>query len=430
MSNLFKENELDLEQFERLNLVKNGKITLGKENMKNLLSGKLTDDLHFNSVSIKDTKVNLSGKLSLNRDSSGAVKVFIYPNYNSRQYSSFLSHEENENFRDDRIETKNMAAYGKLKDFGAAPFEFNKENKESYFITLQKKNGEEKTIWGKELKAAIDKKGAKVGDNIQIEHKGLEPVKVNVEIKDKQGNVIGTKQVDTHRNNWEIHDLKDINKGYEKNIIFQYDKNSKTFVGVDAKVYDSIHSINGVLLEEEQKEALKKGKKIQLENDTEITPDITSKNGLFNSNKKFLVLSILLDGGMSFVLVKTAQKLSEKLDEREKRKLEIEHDKGYKEALNKLKAHLIEKQQAYPNDKTIERDIQIVSGELNKVNSIQTNTTQTVEKDNIKDLNVNDPDTFEDANRHQEEEKLEQTQEEQAQQQMKVEEEEVRTRKR
>ncbi len=87
----------------------------------------------------------------------------------------------------------------------------------------------------------------------------------------------------------------------------------------------------------------------------------------------------------------------------------------YKNELQKLKNFLMDKMDQYPEiAKEISNDLNIVSREINTVNSISPDEKQILKGGNSEiDLNVNDRDTYEDANRNREEqeEEIEQEQE-------------------
>src|SRR5690606_39485646 len=79
------------------------------------------------------------------------------------------------------------------------------------------------------------------------------------------------------------------------------------------------------------------------------------------SNKNVLVTSIILDGGISFLLIKAAQLL---LKENQKKQMEqlqdMQYYKGYKDALEKLQSQLQERSAQYPSDTKIADYLSIV----------------------------------------------------------------------
>jgi DNA topoisomerase VI subunit B len=81
----------------------------------------------------------------------------------------------------------------------------------------------------------------------------------------------------------------------------------------------------------------------------------------------------------------------------------------YKTELQKLKNFLMDKIDQYPEiAKEIEKDINIVSREINTVNRISRDEKQISKRKNSEvQLNVNDKDLYEDANRNRDEQKEE-----------------------
>ncbi len=91
-----------------------------------------------------------------------------------------------------------------LLDHGNANYNFNQDEKESYYLKVTNGNGDIKTFWGVELPNAIEESGAKIGERITIKNIGSKPVTVDGLIKDDNGLVIGKESISTHRNQWEI----------------------------------------------------------------------------------------------------------------------------------------------------------------------------------------------------------------------------------
>ncbi|MCC7005933.1 MAG: hypothetical protein IT497_04740 [Ottowia sp.] len=92
---------------------------------------------------------------------------------------------------------------GKVIRHGEDYYAHDKNNKESYFITLENANGRQSTLWGVDLERVIDEKGIAVGDDICLESKGKKIVEVEQEVKNQAGEVIGTEIISTHRNEWD-----------------------------------------------------------------------------------------------------------------------------------------------------------------------------------------------------------------------------------
>ncbi|CUX54297.1 putative conjugal transfer protein traA [Agrobacterium deltaense Zutra 3/1] len=65
---------------------------------------------------------------------------------------------------------------GRLVDHGAAPYEHNRQARENYFVTLEDDWGEQRTVWGVDLKRAMQEASPKIGDRIGLQHEGATPV--------------------------------------------------------------------------------------------------------------------------------------------------------------------------------------------------------------------------------------------------------------
>ena len=84
-------------------------------------------------------------------------------------------------------------ASGRLVEHGAAPFEHEDGNSQSYFVTLENGKGEQRTLWGVDLERAMKEAAPEIGDRIGLQHLGSTPVTLPD----------GT---ETHRNTWKVQD--------------------------------------------------------------------------------------------------------------------------------------------------------------------------------------------------------------------------------
>ncbi len=71
---------------------------------------------------------------------------------------------------------KEFTKAGQLVDHGVAPYEHNPKSRESYFVTLENDKGDQRTVWGVDLKRAMQEASPKVGDRIGLQHEGATPV--------------------------------------------------------------------------------------------------------------------------------------------------------------------------------------------------------------------------------------------------------------
>ena len=65
---------------------------------------------------------------------------------------------------------------GRLVEHGAAPYEHNPEARESYFVTLENDKGDQRTVWGVDLKRALQEASPQIGHRIGLQHEGATPV--------------------------------------------------------------------------------------------------------------------------------------------------------------------------------------------------------------------------------------------------------------
>ncbi len=90
-----------------------------------------------------------------------------------------------------------------LIEHGEAPFDFEKENKLSYFLRTVDDAGHERFYWGKDLPRALDEAGAKVGDCITATRVASKPVTIE-EIQEQPDGSRQTVRIDAKRNSWQL----------------------------------------------------------------------------------------------------------------------------------------------------------------------------------------------------------------------------------
>jgi len=114
-----------------------------------------------------------------------------------------LSQEREETEKQGSVAPPSRAYEGRVLDHGPANYNHDPDEKPSYFVTLATENGE-KTVWGVDLKRAMEDSRAKTGDDVTLEFKGKQPVTVEALKRDKDNKVIGSEQITTNRNTWEV----------------------------------------------------------------------------------------------------------------------------------------------------------------------------------------------------------------------------------
>lgn len=92
---------------------------------------------------------------------------------------------------------------GRVLEHGTAPYNHDPAEKQNYYVKLATDKGEQ-TVWGVDLKRAMAERGAKKGDEVTLEFRGKQAVTVNAVERDENGKVIGTKEIETNRNTWDV----------------------------------------------------------------------------------------------------------------------------------------------------------------------------------------------------------------------------------
>lgn len=85
-------------------------------------------------------------------------------------------HKDMEKAFQAEIKASSHDDFAELVDFGKAPFEHVKGNRQSYFVTLRDGTGADRTIWGVDLERAVANSAAVVGDRVRVNHLGSENV--------------------------------------------------------------------------------------------------------------------------------------------------------------------------------------------------------------------------------------------------------------
>jgi hypothetical protein len=90
-------------------------------------------------------------------------------------------------------------------------------------------------------------------------------------------------------------------KGNKIEVLVEYDAETREFIVSDTEKIITPDMINGEYLTAAQKENYRKGKEVKLPDGTRLQYSGTDTNGI-RSNKLALIASILIDGGLSYML--------------------------------------------------------------------------------------------------------------------------------
>ncbi|WP_166333021.1 DUF4099 domain-containing protein [Sphingobacterium chungjuense] len=137
----------------------------------------------------------------------------------------------------------------------------------------------------------------------------------------------------------------DFNK--QKKVIIEYDELTREFVSYDPEEMQVPIRINGEELSEKQKEAFRGDEVVELADGTKIQHSATDNKGI-RSDSKRLILSVLLDGGISYMVFRGVNNLRGRLEPQNEG-----YSRGYNEALANMM--LIDKlQREQGKEKTVQ----------------------------------------------------------------------------
>ena len=77
----------------------------------------------------------------------------------------------------------------RVLEFGRARYRFNPEERESFFIRVERQSGSRAVIWGTDLERAVAESGMAIGDRIRLHKIGAEAVSVHQRQEDGQAMV-------------------------------------------------------------------------------------------------------------------------------------------------------------------------------------------------------------------------------------------------
>jgi hypothetical protein len=109
-------------------------------------------------------------------------------------------------------ETRKERITGRLLDHGRDAYRHDPKEEMSYFVRIETRDGN-REIWGKDLERAMTKSltQPQLGDEVVLQKTGQEAVTVKRADRDADGQIVGEKEVETHRNRWII----------EKSVFFE-----------------------------------------------------------------------------------------------------------------------------------------------------------------------------------------------------------------
>jgi len=91
--------------------------------------------------------------------------------------------------------------------------------------------------------------------------------------------------------------------GSKREVLVEFDRETNEFIVVDTGKVQAPDEINGVPLTPKQKENYRKGKEVETEDGTTIQYSAKDKQGI-RADRLALIASVLIDGGVSYILFK------------------------------------------------------------------------------------------------------------------------------
>lgn len=121
-------------------------------------------------------------------------------------------------------------------------------------------------------------------------------------------------------------------EGKLKDVLVEFDKDTNEFIITDIEKVQAPDRVNDEKLTAEQKERFKRGKVVELADGTKFQFSAADPKGI-RSNRLQLIASIMIDGGLSFILFKALNAI---LGHKQEKSAEVNYSKGYQSALRKM----------------------------------------------------------------------------------------------
>jgi hypothetical protein len=197
-------------------------------------------------------------------------------------------------------------------------------------------------------------------------------------------------------------EIANIKKSYvdkEGNVqteIIEYDKETKQFMAYNPRKVKAPETVNEQHLTPEQKRKYKEAEVVELNDGTAFQFTGIDKKGI-KSNRSGLVLSVILDGGISYLLYTGLKRMLGAKSNEEK-----SYSQGYVDGINKVQKQIERRISRFPEDRDAIRDMNNVKQELSKVSAAHPKEFQNRDYDDVKRLNSIDTEEGRDINKHRE----------------------------
>jgi len=132
--------------------------------------------------------------------------------------------------------------------------------------------------------------------------------------------------------------------GRKKEVLIEFDRDTQEFVITDTERILAPDFVNNQELTPEQKKRFKKGQEVELPDGTKFRYSATASEGM-RSNRLHLIASLLIDGGLSYILYKGLKAMSNKKED----KVSEDYSRGYYHALEDMKVRQVKSRMSGQN---------------------------------------------------------------------------------
>lgn len=143
--------------------------------------------------------------------------------------------------------------------------------------------------------------------------------------------------------------------------VIEYDNRTKQFMSFDPTSVKSPDAVDGQKLTPEQKRKYKEGEVVELSDGTEFQISTTDKKGI-KSNRGGFILSVILDGGMSYLLITGLQRMIGKKSTEEE-----SYSQGYIDGIKEVQKQVEQKLARNPKNRDAAYDLDMTKQELSKI---------------------------------------------------------------
>lgn len=163
--------------------------------------------------------------------------------------------------------------------------------------------------------------------------------------------------------------------------IIEYDPATRQFMGFDPRDVQAPKRVNCQKLMDEQKRKFKQGEVVELEDGTAFQVSTTDSKGI-RSNRNALVLSVLLDGGISYLLMTGLQRMLVGKNNEKK-----SYSEGFKDGLLMVQKKAERQLAKNPGERDVLRELDQVKQEFSKLSTANPKEIQKMDADELKRFN-------------------------------------------